>query len=1147
MQGEGRAKDDHIYDEIVISACKETAVEQKIPILKTKTAGPSGNRSDVAGKERADCVDVIKCSGDKVSLKPPLLPKPQTSPKVRTTSPKPGISSTNPVIIKCSNLDPSTARNKEPAAGTEKEKPLFLISTATNSHVQFASKRLPLHIKAPVAKLEEFEGFCDNINVERPVRPPRSPKHQPFKDEPFAVFDEKPEIPPKAKQWNCHMSGAVLASRSNFEALQKHWKTTKEKSASLGRTNAFRYSEAKAKSASLGRHSIMDHASHLGKKEGEFSVGVKNAPIPPPRLKKKQCVHSGSIPLYAEVNYNMKRNRRQAGAGRPECSECFRDANVEEVQDRALPGPKSDGLANKTERMVEEECKEAGEQSLRNDICQNIMESSKERNEVDVMKEASICGEDVDKVSECAVLNSLHIVTGCVISQDKAFNTTDMHLIKVDKNVSQRTCAVDNRTSETSIILSPVNSHDEEFLTADPLPLETETKSDADKCLVTSPLSTPVLEKYSDSYVEGVSAGVQDKCSADNIELLPTKPSTAECAEHHATEGNSFGVYHVVHSTSEKLSESEVAVIRNSESVDNVNSTFITNSESIDNMNSTVVTNSESVDNVNSTFITNSESIDNMNSTVVTNSESVDSVNSTVVTNSVSVDSVNSNTIISVNSTVRDIEVRCADLVIVQKIEVASTLEPDVSQNPDSANSEDGLSPSSLPVTRKLDMTEFGKLHQQRQSWHNCKGDSPSPETTLQRLSSTHRRKSKAHTWWCDEGDLSSGTLGDLDSSDTTARQSSVEDVDLTCSDVEEGPSIVRKKLSTWFSSLGKGNWKYRTRKGSNSQFYCDSQEKCDQWSREEEPAKEQVAVSEVTEGSAAEVPEIEVDGFNSTVGEGSRPSSGLSALSMLSVLDVNQKSDAPVSEGESFEVFQQSESDYEGEINPEDRDANPSQLEEVHHDKKAFYIAKELMTSERVFIDALKLLNVDFRQSVKAAAAEQKCAVIPDADLDKILNSLPQLQRLNEDLLHDLEARIDNWNSVKKIADVIVKKGPFLKLYTSYIQNFESQCVYVDECCQKYPKFGKVVREFEGSPRCQKLSLKHYMLKPVQRIPQYRLLLEDYLCHLSETSPDRDDTHTALSIVRDVADHANRSIQLGVSYSIYDWNDRIIQFLLIC
>jgi FYVE/RhoGEF/PH domain-containing protein 5/6 len=28
-------------------------------------------------------------------------------------------------------------------------------------------------------------------------------------------------------------------------------------------------------------------------------------------------------------------------------------------------------------------------------------------------------------------------------------------------------------------------------------------------------------------------------------------------------------------------------------------------------------------------------------------------------------------------------------------------------------------------------------------------------------------------------------------------------------------------------------------------------------------------------------------------------------------------------------------------------------------------------------------------------------------------------------------------------------------------------------------------------SPRCSKLALKHYMLKPIQRIPQYKLLLQ--------------------------------------------------------
>ena len=60
-------------------------------------------------------------------------------------------------------------------------------------------------------------------------------------------------------------------------------------------------------------------------------------------------------------------------------------------------------------------------------------------------------------------------------------------------------------------------------------------------------------------------------------------------------------------------------------------------------------------------------------------------------------------------------------------------------------------------------------------------------------------------------------------------------------------------------------------------------------------------------------------------------------------------------------------------------------------------------------------------------------------------------------------------------------------------------------------------------------MKLKHFMLKPVQRLPQYKLLLEDYLKHLDPESPDFDDTTTALRIVSEAAEHANDTIKQGV------------------
>ena len=197
--------------------------------------------------------------------------------------------------------------------------------------------------------------------------------------------------------------------------------------------------------------------------------------------------------------------------------------------------------------------------------------------------------------------------------------------------------------------------------------------------------------------------------------------------------------------------------------------------------------------------------------------------------------------------------------------------------------------------------------------------------------------------------------------------------------------------------------------------------------------------------------------------------------------------------------------------------------------EKKVYYIAKEVTTSEKVYVDVLRLLNIEFRDYVQRARFESKSGIMPDQDFVKLFSNLPELMMLNEDLLRDFEERISNWDDIKKIADVIIKKGPYLKLYTVYIRDFSAMNFHFDECCQRYAKFGKLVKEFEKLPRCQNLKLKHFMLKPVQRLPQYKLLLEDYLKHLATDSADFDDTTLALKIVSDAAEHANDTVKQGV------------------
>ena len=47
-------------------------------------------------------------------------------------------------------------------------------------------------------------------------------------------------------------------------------------------------------------------------------------------------------------------------------------------------------------------------------------------------------------------------------------------------------------------------------------------------------------------------------------------------------------------------------------------------------------------------------------------------------------------------------------------------------------------------------------------------------------------------------------------------------------------------------------------------------------------------------------------------------------------------------------------------------------------------------------------------------------------------------------------------------ISGIFLKKGPYLKLYSSYIRDFEKITTVFDEACGRFPLFGAAVRDFE-------------------------------------------------------------------------------------
>ncbi|XP_062401892.1 FYVE, RhoGEF and PH domain-containing protein 5 isoform X3 [Sardina pilchardus] len=195
----------------------------------------------------------------------------------------------------------------------------------------------------------------------------------------------------------------------------------------------------------------------------------------------------------------------------------------------------------------------------------------------------------------------------------------------------------------------------------------------------------------------------------------------------------------------------------------------------------------------------------------------------------------------------------------------------------------------------------------------------------------------------------------------------------------------------------------------------------------------------------------------------------------------------------------------------------------------RAFYVAKELVDSEREHVKALKHIEEDFREAVAAAAGEDGEPALDEDILGEMLGPLPDIYQLHCSILTELEKRIRQWEESQQVVDVILTRRAEFSVFTSYITDYDRRMAQLDESCAQHPAFSDIVTQYqvENSEGVQ-VPLKHQLLQVIVRVLQYRMLLTDYLNNLSPDSKEYEDTQAALVIVSEVADQANDSLKQG-------------------
>ncbi|KAK0162159.1 hypothetical protein PV327_008520 [Microctonus hyperodae] len=135
-----------------------------------------------------------------------------------------------------------------------------------------------------------------------------------------------------------------------------------------------------------------------------------------------------------------------------------------------------------------------------------------------------------------------------------------------------------------------------------------------------------------------------------------------------------------------------------------------------------------------------------------------------------------------------------------------------------------------------------------------------------------------------------------------------------------------------------------------------------------------------------------------------------------------------------------------------------------------------------------------------------ENSGLVESTTVDEIFYQIPAILSHHEIFLEELRKRLETWELHQTIGDVfldVFTKPVVLEAYTLFLDNWKSAKKAI-KICQGKPAFARFLETMEREHK-GKLGLDQLLIKPVQKIPRYELLIQRLLENTDATHPDYD------------------------------------------
>uniref|UniRef100_A0A8C0N7U0 FERM, ARHGEF and pleckstrin domain-containing protein 1 n=1 Tax=Canis lupus familiaris TaxID=9615 RepID=A0A8C0N7U0_CANLF len=185
----------------------------------------------------------------------------------------------------------------------------------------------------------------------------------------------------------------------------------------------------------------------------------------------------------------------------------------------------------------------------------------------------------------------------------------------------------------------------------------------------------------------------------------------------------------------------------------------------------------------------------------------------------------------------------------------------------------------------------------------------------------------------------------------------------------------------------------------------------------------------------------------------------------------------------------------------------------------KAYFIAKEVSTTERTYLKDLEVITSWFQSTVSKEDA------MPEALKSLIFPNFEPLHKFHTSFLKETEQRLALWEGrsnahirgdYQRIGDVLLKNIQGMKQLAAHLWKHSEALEALETGIRSSRRLENLCRDFELQKVCY-LPLNTFLLRPLHRLMHYKQVLERLCKHHPPSHPDFRDCRAALAEITEM------------------------------